>query len=81
MFCPICLSDCWSTEADTLQPDNDLLVKYIELDAASCALAAREFLYRFICTDTDRSDYLLHPAESSISRRDTIVVRHQLVID
>ena len=81
VLCSVCLSDCWPAESDTLQSDDNLLIEYVEFNAATSAFSPREIIYGFICTDTDRSDNLLHPAKSSISRWYAVIVRHQLVVD
>ena len=81
MLCSVCLSDCWPAQPYALQSDNNLLVKYVELDTASSALAAREIVCGVICTDSNRPDNTLHPAESSVTGRNAIIVRHQLVIN
>ena len=48
MLCPVCLSDCWSSETDTLQPDYDFFIQNVKLDAASCNINTSELLYKLI---------------------------------
>ena len=81
MLCSVGLANSGSTKFDVLQADYNLLIQNVELDASTRISPSWEIFDWFVSSYTDAAHYFLHPAESTIPCRDTVIVGHQLVVD